>query len=206
MLAWLCNRVMAVSALDARAIVRASTCISTQWRAHPTGDHYTMSRPWHANIMNGLANEGLLIDYGENRVLLTQWWQLQGVLRHFVNALFFQSVLPRGSVYRPSDQREHHARDEVLYFMIFYYPLTCFITQIIAFFFLVHASININSANECVVHLAAGIHQAQPGVSASDESERGFQGFTLWAVVQWSRQKLLRWEVYVEGHCLWLTN
>lgn len=35
-----------------------------------------------------------------------------------------------------------------------------------------------------------------------DESEWGFQGFTLWAVVQWSRQKLLRWEVYVEGHCL----
>lgn len=156
MLAWLCNRVMAVSALDARAIVRASTCISTQWRAHPTGDHCTMSRPWHANIMNGLANEGLLIDYGENRVLLTQWWQLQGVLRHFVNALFFQSVLPRGSVYRPSDQREHLARDEVLYFMIFYYPLTCFITQIIAFFFwFMHPLILIQQMNVLYILLPA---------------------------------------------------
>lgn len=156
MLAWLCNRVIAVSSLDARAIVRASSCISTQWRAHPTGDHCTMSRPWHANIMNGLANEGLLIDYGENRVLLTQWWQLQGVLRHFVNALFFQSVLPRGSVYRPSDQREHLARDEVLYFMIFYYPLTCFITQIIAYFFLfMHPLILIQQINVLYILLPA---------------------------------------------------
>lgn len=115
MLAWLCNRVMAVSSLDARVIVRASSCISTHWRAHPRGDHCTMSRPWHANIMNGPTNEGLLIDYGENRVLLTQWWQLQGVLRHFVNALFFQPVQSRGSLNRPSDQYGHLTWDEVHY-------------------------------------------------------------------------------------------
>lgn len=115
MLDLLCNR-MAVSSLDARAIVRASSCISTHWRAHPRGDHCTMSRSWHTNIMNGLANEGLLIDYGENRVLLTQWWQLQGVPRHFVNALVFQPVQSRGSLYRPSDQRGHLTLDELYYF------------------------------------------------------------------------------------------
>lgn len=116
MLAWLCNKVMAASSLDARAIVRASSCISTHWRARSRGDHCTMSRPWHANVMDGLANEGLLIDYGENRVLLTQWWQLQGVPRHFVNALFFHPVQPGGFLYRPPDQRGHLAWDEVLYF------------------------------------------------------------------------------------------
>lgn len=75
-----------------------------------------MSRPWHANIMNGPTNEGLLIDYGENRVLLTQWWQLRGLPRHFVNALFFQPVRPRGSLYWPPDQRRRLAQDGVYYF------------------------------------------------------------------------------------------
>lgn len=147
MLAWLCNRVMAVSSLDARAIVRASSCISTQWRAHPRGAHCTMSRPWHANIMNGPANEGLLIDYGENRVLLTQWWQLQGVERHFVNALFFQPFQPRGSFYRPPDQLGHLAWDEMYYFpniLLSYYMF--YITDHCMIFF-VRASININSPN-----------------------------------------------------------
>lgn len=57
--------------------------------------------------MNGRANEGLLIDYGENRVLLTLWTQLQGVQRHFVNALFSQSAQLRGSLYRPPDRHWH---------------------------------------------------------------------------------------------------
>lgn len=33
--------------------------------------------------------------------------------------------------------------------------------------------VNINSANECLVHLAEGIHQTQAGVSTSDEREWG---------------------------------
>ena len=206
MLAWLCNRVMAVSSLDARAIVRASSCISTQWRAHPRGDHCTMSCPWHANIMNGLANEGLLIDYGENRVLLTQWWQLQGVPRHFVNALFFQPVQPRGSLYRPSDQCGHLAWDEVYYLYnillssyMFYNTNHCII------FLFMHPLTLIQQINVLYISLQAytKANQVCPPVMRVNG---GFRGFTLWAVVQWSRQKLLRWEVYVEGHCLWLTN
>lgn len=117
----------------------------------PGGDHCTMSRPWHANIMNGPANEGLLIDYGENRVLLTQWWQLRGVLRHFVNALFFHRVQAEGSLYWPSDRGGHLACDEVIYFYdislssyMFYNTQRC---VIFLSFFAVHASIHINSAN-----------------------------------------------------------
>ncbi len=143
LLAWLCNRVMVASSLDARTNVRATSCISAEWRAHSRGDHCTMSCPWHANIMNGPANEGLLIDYGENRVLLTQWWQLQGVLRHFVNALFFQPVQPRRYLYRPSDQCGHLVWDEVHYF----YNILLSSNKTDHYIFFVHAPININSAN-----------------------------------------------------------
>jgi len=103
-----------------------------------------MSRPRHARVMNGPANEGLLIDYGENRVLLTQQWQLQGVPRHFVNARFSLPVQSRGFLNRPSDG--HGVWDEVYYFCNISLSSYMFYDTDHCIFF-VHASINSSSAN-----------------------------------------------------------
>lgn len=136
-------------------------CESLRHVSAPTNMHIpgvaTAPRPWHANIMNGPANEGLLIDYGENRVLLTQWWQLRGVLGHFVNALFFQPVQPRGSLYRPSDQRGHLAWDEVYYLCnISLSPYIRSRKQSVAFFPpCVHVFINIQRMDVSYVLLQA---------------------------------------------------
>lgn len=80
---------------------------STRWCGHPRDNSRTTPHPWHAKIMNGPADESFLINYGGNRVLLNQRWQLQEALRHIVNVAFFQPLQPRGPLYWPSGQCWH---------------------------------------------------------------------------------------------------
>lgn len=165
--------------------------------------------PWHTGIMNGLANEGLLIDYGENRVLLTMRVRLQRVPRHFVNALFSPSAQPTGSLHRPTDQHWHHTWDEV------YYLCNISLSPHVFFFFkstnvlpslCVHPFALILKMSVLYI-LLRGVHRAKPGVSLSYGGLNGdFYGLALRVVAHWSAQKLLRWEGCAEDHCLWLTN
>lgn len=145
MLAWLCNRVMAVASLDVRAMVRAMPCITIHWHAHPRGNHCTISRPWHHNIMNGLANEGLLIDYGETEYYLPN----DGSKRCWdtLSMLCFSSLFSPEGLYIDllTSMDAMHGMKSITFYNISLSPNMCYNTEHCIIF--VHASININSAN-----------------------------------------------------------